>query len=1157
MATTTKQTSIIAPVSISRLRMSVGVYYTINGPVKPMDFICCLISEVVAQIKSYSKADDKEKFAEFLRICETVHKHTKRHNYSKESFYSYITSVVLKDFTIEILKTLLPEYKFIQFPDALEDNMIFLFKVGNAVGSFKPRCDYGTEQFDPMASEEDVPDEAEAVSGEKKEKRARVKQSESKKSLKEQDLDLNPNIIALKKFYNTKFGQKTEKYFWQWRVCTEDYNSLRDLLKEVDFSTKTIDKIRRCAEQLSLYIAEWYKREYQGRESNDCLGDLGINSSAYNKCIWENSGFERRGIEPFRTEDSGITEWIYSIRLLGGFPIKYTEKTAKFDALFCEIWAEGREEGALSDEQIEELSSAFDGSQVVKNSLVSGSLKEYYAYLRQHEDMPIAETDKELSPFNTFIKNLQEGREKYYQYFIKKQWFFYSDPRDNKMESELQVTFGRKEDNGYIPCECLSAWKIPSPEQIEQFWIEVSVDDLKSKKVRFVKSGPGNYPYVGEENSICLDLNYAETKCVNMSLITSSGEKYPICAPFPQEKSIQVYKTNIPFQWSTKKKSLSATAVLYDPSYLNAVDLTMDVRTKIFEDNGRDWNWVVLSEELHLVDEEKNNYTYVPYNNTLELSFRLLSDTLRYVNFREIKVYLKGREDEDVIYMPFMFDGSLRISYTPFNSDQSIKVSPNEYDLFYRKYGETEYMPFTSKNKPATGVIQIKVRYKEMTTSKLVYYVPSDFPINRLLDNKSITISHHFKGVYIPIDDTNEAYVKFESDSDGVYRYTDSLSDGYARYKDTIPFVIGDIDNECAEFNVFRAVRSSELYLKGETEPILTYDGGTLVVIPHLLRNNFSVREINDTGVKHTSCSNLSEDSRIRYYLFNDRNSSKATKRNEVQLETTPEQYRFYFWSTKKSENPILIPQTFDEDTKVLSLDLSMLKANESGIVFQSVKGNLRPRHYFKPIYGKKYNRGYRMDEVKCFDLASEHGIPYQTFDCLTKLFNDDVQYKLKVFLMKVINSRDWHLSYKDCSSLHRFAEEYGFDWIMMSRSNIYGAMRKDLNDRSLGKNSIIARNAINTLFRTNPYIHKNDKDFAERLLRIYWELPNFGEWDFRRSERLENKLAQSIRNKDNDYSILKLSSLDMRSDELAEFHKSKRLYEDTYFLLLKYYNKK
>lgn len=1146
----------VVPVSFTRLRLNVGVYYTINGPVKPMDFMCCLISEVVAQIKSYSKADDKEQFAEFMRICETVHNHTKKHNYSREGFYSYITSVILKDFTIEILRSLLPAHKFIQFPDSLDDDMILLFKVGNAVGSFKLRDDYGTEQF-TLSAEEEVVVEDESTSEENTEIKKRVKQGPATYITSTKDLDLDPSIIALKKFYNTRFGQKTAKYFWQWKVCSEDYNTLRKLLKDVDFSTQTKEKIRRCATQLSLYIAEWYKREYQGRESNDCLGELNIGSNAYNEFIWENSGLPERGIEPFKTEETGRTEWLYSIRLLGGFPIKYTEKTAKFDALFCEIWAEGRDAGALSDEQIEELSSAFDGSLVVKNSLVSGSLKEYYAYLRKHEDMPIAESDKELAPFNTFIKNLQEGREKYYKYYIKKQWLFYSDPRENKLESELYVTFGRKEDNSYIPSECLKAWKIPRTELIDQFWIEVSVDDGISKRIRFVKSGPDNFPYVGEENSINLALNYSETACVNVFLITTSGERYPICEPFLQEKSIQVYKTAVPFQWSTKKKSLSATAVVYDPSYLSSVDSSVAIRTKIFEDNGREWNWVVLSEELQLVDEHKNTYSYVPYNNTLELSFGLLSDTIRYLNFRDVKVYMSGKDKDDVIYMPLMWDGALKVSYIPYNSEKSEKLRSSEYELFYRRYGDTEFLPFTLKCKPKSGVIQIKVRYKEMTVTKLVYYVPSDYPINRLLENSTITISHHFKGVYIPSDDTCESYVKLSSDSDGVYRYTDSLKHGFARYKDTIPFIIGDIDGECVEVNVYRAVKSSELYIKGDAEPILTYEGDSLVRIPQLLRSNFSVREINESGVKHTLCSNLAEDSRIHCYLFNDRNSTKATERFEIQLETTPEQYRFYFWSTKKSENPILVHQTFDENRKVLMLDLGMLEANENGIVFQSVKGNLRPRHYFKPIYGKKYIPGRRMDNVKCFDIASEHGIPYQTFDCLTNIFNYAGQEFLGNFLKEIIDSRGWRLSYNDCSSLHRFADEYGFDWIMLARRSLIKFVMKSATDPTIGKSSQLARNVINMLFRTNPNIHKNDKDFAERLLRIYWELPNAIEWDFRRSERIENKFAQCIRSRNTDYSILKILSASKRNEELKEFHRGKRLYEDTYFLLLKYYNKK
>ena len=81
MKITSKQNSLVNSVSFARLRMSVGVYYTINGPVKPMDFICCLISEVVAQIKSYSKADDKEQFAEFFgaeRECSVAREISKK-----------------------------------------------------------------------------------------------------------------------------------------------------------------------------------------------------------------------------------------------------------------------------------------------------------------------------------------------------------------------------------------------------------------------------------------------------------------------------------------------------------------------------------------------------------------------------------------------------------------------------------------------------------------------------------------------------------------------------------------------------------------------------------------------------------------------------------------------------------------------------------------------------------------------------------------------------------------------------------------------------------------------------------------------------------------------------------------------------------------------
>ena len=58
------------------------------------------------------------------------------------------------------------------------------------------------------------------------------------------------------------------------------------------------------------------------------------------------------------------------------------------------------DQDTISEEQLFKLTQGFDGNQVVKNSLISGSLHEYYRYLRIQETMPIAESDMDKEPFS-------------------------------------------------------------------------------------------------------------------------------------------------------------------------------------------------------------------------------------------------------------------------------------------------------------------------------------------------------------------------------------------------------------------------------------------------------------------------------------------------------------------------------------------------------------------------------------------------------------------------------------------------------------------------------------------------------------------------------------------------------------------------------------
>ena len=58
------------------------------------------------------------------------------------------------------------------------------------------------------------------------------------------------------------------------------------------------------------------------------------------------------------------------------------------------------DQDTISEEQLFKLTQGFDGNRVVKNSLISGSLHEYYRYLRIQETMPIAESDMDKEPFS-------------------------------------------------------------------------------------------------------------------------------------------------------------------------------------------------------------------------------------------------------------------------------------------------------------------------------------------------------------------------------------------------------------------------------------------------------------------------------------------------------------------------------------------------------------------------------------------------------------------------------------------------------------------------------------------------------------------------------------------------------------------------------------
>lgn len=1141
--------------SIKTIRNKVALNCSTYSDIKPIDFVALVIVELLGYIKSLNSNEDSKDFKKLIGIVNNLHEFVGRQRFTKESLLKITQEAFLDKYSTSELSAIVGNFAFYEFPDALDGPMKF-----KAVSTSPPklRDNYGTKEYVPSI---ETPAEGdEKVSKDIDDSDVKQSESASKPITLVKSISDMPEILALKKFYNKL--QCDKRYFWQWNISTEDFEIYTKLLNAVDFSINTRKKVRICAPQLALYIAEWYKREYNGNNSTSCLKALGITSNLTQE-IWENSGLQDGDL--YRSEESGHREWLYSMYRLGGFPIKYVNRVSRFSFMFDEIWGEDSTNDTISDEQIVELTEGFEGNHVIQNSLISGSLHDYYRYLREKEAMPIADSDTNKSPFKEFIKKLVDGKDNYFKNFIKYDWVLYLEPGDQMVYSDFVVRFGKKDGKCYIPYECLKYWSqywnTPSADSISEFSIEV-VAGKCSKSIRFSKTGANNNPYVGwtRENAISLPVQYGTTEEICIYLNTN-GNRYLLGKPIKNEKSCQFYKTSSPYEWSTKTDNSSYTAVLFDPSYYSCDDAGFNTSYKIFEDGGVEWKWLILTEEITLKCASGDDKQYKPLNSSLEISFKTSPNTIRYKNFRDVTYYWKQGDDVFSQTIPLLWENGFKVKYTPYNQDVAVNVPSEDYEVYFKQDEMPRFELWTNDRHPKQGFTNIRVVYPEkgISTQRKVYFIPGKSPIIRDLKNKQIIFNNKIKDIHYP---SANGYVLLTPDSNGVYAYEDDVINGFNTHCDTIEFLIGNIDKEYIILPIYRAQSGKELFLINENKMLHRYDNTRkLVDIPIALCNNFEIRTIDNSGVTRTKCGRdvyISYDfdvcrptqhenhfddihNDIRYYIVKNLDS-KNKKIGELKLETEPSQYRFYYWSMRADDNPIPVNFEYEEGSKILTLDAKILLKHSRGIIFQSLK-DVRPRHYVKPIYGERYDKYHKPNVMlKCFAIASEHGIPYQTFKCLKDIFGKSTTIdSLMNFMKEFMESKSWKLSQSDYKNLQRFASEFLFDWIMVPRRWWIRIMRSKFDKE--------CQNVICKLFRSAPYLTHADKQYLEQIISVYWSI-KVNEWTHRRDNRNSgNILMQCIRNANGDYSSFD-SDIETSThiDRIRSTHKpSNNTYEKLY----------
>lgn len=236
---------------------------------------------------------------------------------------------------------------------------------------------------------------------------------------------------SLKECWNELFsGNRSFKfpYLWENKMSNSEYSQLKVLLKEACPAKNQARFIQNHGKKIALFVSEWFKREYSGRDTGgDAFSEIGLDSNKAQK-IWE-TDFFKKYIDEFVYKtggESGTYRWKFSLYVLGGFPIFYAKDNDTWKRLCRKIWEQFRCEDVQQNQMNEDID--FVNNIVIRQSLSndSGSLAKYLERFVEDKTLPIADEDRELSEFKRFEESLKLGQTAYK--IFNTEWFISYSP---------------------------------------------------------------------------------------------------------------------------------------------------------------------------------------------------------------------------------------------------------------------------------------------------------------------------------------------------------------------------------------------------------------------------------------------------------------------------------------------------------------------------------------------------------------------------------------------------------------------------------------------------------------------------------------------------------------------------------------------------------
>lgn len=841
----------------------------------------------------------------------------------------------------------------------------------------------------------------------------------------------------------TKFLQEkiealdiTLPYVWRLKLSEADFNDIEAHVKVIveKEGVSALEKSDNAIMTIA-YMAEWYKRKYHS--GNKCELTVGIDL----KTLWENAGISKKRY--LYIDENGNKRWLYSIYVLGGLAIQHElsrNDNMKFLKGLCRIY-HGEN---YTIENLEEADRAVAFRESIKRQ------HSLYEYIRQilNGEMPFNEDDlaDASSDVNRFVDAVKAANDEIMKVKFRFEWQVTFSPQYTSMTRRLNVWLKPEEVGGglhqYLRYDRVHLWGIAKPEKQRKLYIfirfkrndeVVEPSTMDKPIITYLNTGQADTGFVAFGVERCAQCKHVPTSKFDSIEIVAQDEdgKEYIAQTEVAREYLQLWR-NVSYgdTWTSTQNAQKETALLFSNCCaLKDKSVSNDLYRQSFRDQvfgkGETWNWFYIYDSVTFIDEKGKEITLYNRIGYDQITTRLYSNTIHYVNGGKVNHYFIEDPEEsdnyDIEELPLIFGIDDVIVRHFATKDDILNAHPDEEcmaEMVEFKQSNGRYLKWTLNDEPSYGEVQLKVTVKGRIFPFTVMFIP------RLDENNTIQ------------RDFETTSIRYRKTDNTVAIIQDNIPEDNVVLSPTVSVRFGEKDNYC-EVNVYRPTLVKEVMLDGV---IINYKHGEdKVILPYIFKNRVQVNDFSIHGYQSYECKNLGNiyDSRFIHIEGNPSTGVAALSawKNNLHYDgklldpVCPDCITVCFGSEENKgnwEGTEALLWNYDQNKEPEITDPTILP--DFGVIFQ----NLSKSKYLTCNYPiKNDNNVWKLkkinsSKIKCFEVANDYGI---YFFILKPLFNLTTDTLVSQLYKPLLEARKGQLSEKDKDGLIRLGEELGFDW--------------------------------------------------------------------------------------------------------------------------------